>query len=226
MKEGVSCIIPAHNEGERIGNVLKAVLGNPSVREVIVINDGSTDKTREIVKKFKRVKLINNKINQGKSKSVMYGIERAEGPLLLMLDADLLNINKENITALIAPVQKELADISISLRKNAPWHFKLIGLDFLSGERVFSKELVKDFKKLEKIPGWGIESGYLNKIIIKNNLRLKVVHWDNVESPYPQKKLGYLKGNVRFMKQIFTILSITGLFGTTYQIFKMISLKV
>ena len=53
MKNKVSCIIPAYNEESRIANVLKVVENHPILDEVIVINDGSTDKTADVIRRFK-----------------------------------------------------------------------------------------------------------------------------------------------------------------------------
>src|SRR3989344_705014 len=133
----ISCIIPAYNEGPRIGKVLRVACGHPLIGEVIVVDDGSKDNTKDIVKKFDKAKLIVNKKNLGKSKSMVAGIRRSRVDLLLFLDADLVGLNQKNIYDLIRPVLDGEADVTISFRKKALWLFKLIGMDSVSGERVF-----------------------------------------------------------------------------------------
>ena len=190
----ISCIIPAYNEGKRIESVLKAVYKHPLIDEVIVVDDGSTDNTQKLVKKFKGIKLIVNEKNRGKSFSIVNGITNSKNDLLMFIDSDLKGLKKEDITKLIEPVQKGEADVSISLRKNSLKIYKMIGLDFISGERVFPKNLIIDqLEKILKLPGFGLEV-FLNKLIIKHSLRIKVVYWKNVISPRKSKKVGLIKG--------------------------------
>jgi len=86
----LTVIIPAYNEEETISDTLNTVLGSdyPKTKlEILVVNDGSTDKTAEIVKNFKGVKLFNKK-NSGKADSVNQAIKRAKGDFIAIIDAD------------------------------------------------------------------------------------------------------------------------------------------
>jgi len=221
----ISCIIPAYNEGKRIAHVLKIIENHPLVNETIVINDGSTDNTAEVVRKFKKVKFLNNKKNLGKIKTMIRGLDICKNNTVMFIDSDLVGLTKEDIAELIKPVAEGRADITISLRKNAPWFWRIVGMDFISGERVFNKNIIKNHKELTKLPGWGLET-YMNKQVIKNNLRIKVVRWNNVESPWPQEKFGYLKGTKRLMGMMIQVFRTGGLFGTIWMVPKMLSLRV
>jgi len=221
----VSCIIPAYNEGPRIENVLRAACGHPLISEIIVVDDGSQDDTRDVVKKFKEVRLIINEKNMGKSYSVANGITRAREDVILLLDADLIGLTQKNITDLIEPVISNQADISISLRGNAVWYYRKIGIDFVSGERVFHKKLVeKNLEKIQKLYAYELEM-YLNKLIIKNKYRIKVVFWENVSSVLKHRKSGFsglkidIIMNLRIGRRLY-------LFGWPYQIIRMSLLKV
>ena len=221
----ISCIIPAYNEAKRISEVLSVVLKHELINEIIVVNDGSTDNTLEVVKKFKNIKIINYKKNMGKSHAVYMAMKKAKNNLFLLLDSDLIGLNKENLTSLIMPVLNGNADLSISLRKNAPKIFRLIGLDFISGERVIPRSLVSNYSHMLKLSGFELEV-FLNKHIINKNLRIKVVRWDNVISPYPNSKFGFVKGTYRFLNMCKQIFKSIGIFGFFSQIFKMLSLIV
>ncbi|MBT7238136.1 glycosyltransferase family 2 protein [Candidatus Woesearchaeota archaeon] len=90
----VSLITPAYNEEKSVAETINALLklDYPKDKlEIIVVNDGSTDKTKEIVmefvKKYDRVKLLNKK-NSGKADSLNQAIERAKGELITVVDAD------------------------------------------------------------------------------------------------------------------------------------------
>lgn len=88
----VSVIIPAYNEEDTIKKTLEHVFNSDyDLFEVVVVNDGSTDKTAEIVremmKKYKKLKLINKK-NTGKADSLNYALKRVKGELVVVIDSD------------------------------------------------------------------------------------------------------------------------------------------
>ena len=88
----VSIIIPIFNEEKLIGKLLnklkKIKLINNLKKEIICINDGSTDNTLNVLKKFKFIKIINQK-NFGKGFAVQQGIRQASGKYIVIQDADL-----------------------------------------------------------------------------------------------------------------------------------------
>lgn len=224
--KNISCIIPAYNESARIENILKAASGHPLIDELIVVNDASSDGTSDVVKKYKDVFLIEHKKNQGKSRAIVSGVKASTGKYLFFLDADLIGLTADNITNLIQPVTSGVADISISLRKNAPGFYRKIGIDFISGERVFPRELISGhLDEIEKISGYGLET-FMNKLIIKNNYRIKIVPWNNVLSPWKSWKVGKIRGLWGEIKMSLEILRTEPLFGIIRMIVKMRSLRV
>jgi len=225
MKNKVSCIIPAYNEEKTIGNVLKVMEHHPLVYETIVIDDGSSDNTKKIVKKYKNVKLLVNKKNIGKTHSLLRGINYAKKDIVMLIDSDLVRLSKKDITNLISPIIKNYADVSISIRENSYKIFKLMGLDFVSGERAFSKKILGDINQFKKLPNFGFES-YLNKEIIKKNLRIKIVPFPNVSHIRKTKKRGFITGTIHDYSMAFNIIKTIGIFGVINQIIKMRSLRV
>jgi len=93
----ISIVIPAYNEGARIGNALRQVLHCVHERgwhaEILVVNDGSKDRTGSIVEEFAQVhpevRLLNNDHNRGKGYSVRHGVLNAVGEIVMFTDADL-----------------------------------------------------------------------------------------------------------------------------------------
>lgn len=88
----ISVLVPAWNEEKTIKETIKHIFEvDYDIKELIVINDGSTDRTRAIVeslmKKYPKLKLINKK-NTGKGDSLNQGIKRAVGELVVVVDAD------------------------------------------------------------------------------------------------------------------------------------------
>src|SRR6056297_3522152 len=106
----VSVIIPAYNEADIIEETL-ANLDYRWIKEIIVINDGSEDKTLELIKKY-IVKIINFRENKGKGRAVEAGLKAARGEVIAIIDADLGESVRE-ISKLIEPIIKKNADIVI-----------------------------------------------------------------------------------------------------------------
>ncbi len=91
MKNSLSVIVPILNEEKTIKAVLLEVLKRPEVYEIIVIDDGSIDFSKEIVKslKNKKIKLRVHKKNLGKGAAIRTGIKFAVGKYLIIQDGDL-----------------------------------------------------------------------------------------------------------------------------------------
>jgi glycosyltransferase involved in cell wall biosynthesis len=143
-KPSISCVIPAYNEAARIQKVLDVAVTYPKFTEVIVVNDGSTDSTEEVVREYKNVKIISFKQNRGKAAAVITAIKKSKGSIIVLLDADLEGLHFENLDRLIRPVEKEEC-IAVSLRANSPFYWKGIGIDPASGERAFRKNFSERF---------------------------------------------------------------------------------
>lgn len=84
----LSIVIPAFNEAKRISNTLKEIIKYAPDAEIIVVNDGSTDSTSDVVREFEQVRLIDLDKNHGKGFAVKKGIMEAKGKYLMFIDAD------------------------------------------------------------------------------------------------------------------------------------------
>ena len=222
----ISCIIPAYNEGKRIRNVLEVVAVHPLIDEVIVIDDGSIDETKKVALEFKKVKLIVHERNLGKSASLYDGIKESSGNYLFFIDADLTYLNAQNITDMIAPVTSGMADVSLSLRKNTPIQWHILGIDYITGERVLSRDIIlPHLNKILSLKPFAFEV-FLNDLIIKNKCRLKIVPWSNVYTSSKVKKIGLWKGLKGDFFMCIEIIKTVSIFGLFYQIIKMRNLRV
>lgn len=222
--EKISVVICAYNEESRIANVLHALQGHPLVAEVIVVNDGSTDQTEAVVHTFPDVTCLTLDKNRGKSYALAQGVKKACKSRLMLLDADLIGITGDNITALAAPVLEGKADVALSVRANSLWIYRFMNLDFVSGERVLPRSiLLSHLKEIETLPSYGIEV-FMNKKIIADSLRVATVAWDNVRITNKSEKIGAWRGflgEMRMARQILSVLSWHQLISQQYQMLRL-----
>lgn len=132
----LSVIVPVYNEEATVKQLLDSLLKESSVNEVIVVDDGSTDKTPKILKAFKHRKLkLFTKPNGGKGSAIQLGLTKVSGDYVLIQDAD-LEYNPSDIPALLDPIKKGYAEVVYGSRFLGPhsnllyWHRK--GNDFLN----------------------------------------------------------------------------------------------
>lgn len=117
----ISVIVPAYNEEKNIEHTIKSITNAdyPAKKEIIVVDDGSTDSTRKIVKdlmkKNKDIRLIKG-FHKGKAKAVNLAVKHAKGDVLVILDAD-TEIDKDALNKIIEPfADKDVAAVASTLR--------------------------------------------------------------------------------------------------------------
>jgi glycosyltransferase involved in cell wall biosynthesis len=199
---GISCIVCAYNEADRIRNILDVIVGHPTLGEVIVVNDGSTDETEALIRSYPTIRVLTHTPNRGKTYALSRGIAAARYDHLMLLDADLAGITAADIDALAAPVMRGEAEVSISLRSNSLWVYRQLGLDFVSGERVVPKWLLQSaVAAMQKLPRWGGEV-FMNEIFIRHGCRIAVVRWRRVLNIRKYQKVGAWRGALAEAKMI------------------------
>ncbi|MBM2812996.1 MAG: hypothetical protein HW416_3755, partial [Chloroflexi bacterium] len=107
----LTIVIPAYNEAATIREVLRRVLAAPFDKEIIVVDDGSTDGTREILGELEdeTVRVILHERNLGKGAALRTGFEAATGDVVIVQDAD-LEYNPKDYPALLQPILDGHAD--------------------------------------------------------------------------------------------------------------------
>jgi pimeloyl-ACP methyl ester carboxylesterase len=136
----VTAIVPAYNESAHIEAVLSALTRAPSVGEIIVVDDGSTDDTGIRSGNVPGVTVLRNAANLGKAESMERAARAARFDVLFFCDADLVGFGPEHVEAIIRPVVTGQYDMFIGIRGNLmQTAFHAIALN--SGERALRKEV-------------------------------------------------------------------------------------
>ena len=136
----VSFLVPAYNEAATIERVLEAVWALDLDKQLVVVDDGSTDATAEIVERWREGRdgvVFLRQENRGKGAAVRAAIPHADGDISVIQDAD-LEYDPADVPALIEPIERGVADVVFGSRLSGGrpqraylfWH--LVGNRFLS----------------------------------------------------------------------------------------------
>jgi len=169
----LSIIIPVYNEEKNIQEIIKRVQATKRASEIIIVDDGSHDGTRDILKTLdgkKKVRVMFQEKNQGKGAAVAVGMKAATGDVLLIQDAD-LEYDPRDYPALLQPIEEDIADVVYGSRfLGAPrrvamyWHqvanklltfmtnilYDSILTDMETGYKVFRREVIENMKVRSK----------------------------------------------------------------------------
>ena len=125
-KEKISIIIPVFNEEKTVAEVIDEVLKIPlsgTEKEIIVVNDGSVDRTREVLDRYtqrtrKNLVVLQHPINKGKGAAIRTAISRASGDIILIQDAD-LEYHPKEYPKLLSPILKKKSKVVYGSRIDA-----------------------------------------------------------------------------------------------------------
>lgn len=200
MKKKVSAIVPAYNEEKTLSAVLDVLIASSNIDEIICVNDGSTDKTANIIRSRPKIVGIHLRKNYGKAYAIAQGIEKAKGDIVLFIDADIFGLTDKNIQQLINPLKNGRFDCVIGYRCSRME--ATVGVPF-SGERAyFKKDLLPHIKHFEK-KGYGLEL-YLNYQF--NHKRKKICKLKGVFSYSKHHKYPYLTATKLYTQETYQVM--------------------
>ena len=226
-----SIVIPAFNESARIPATLQSVVSCIRERgwraEVIVVNDGSSDSTAELVRAFVRnapeVRLVENPGNRGKGYSVRSGMLQAQGDVVLFTDSD-LSAPIEEAERLFAAIAQG-ADIAIGSRwlesgrqtHRQPFYRQFFGrcfnavtrvimglrfADTQCGIKAFTRAAAQTVFQLQTIERWGFDPEILFIALQRGYRVVEVpVSWAHDE----RSRISYLKDGLKMLEEIAII---------------------
>ena len=109
--KSVSIVIPAYNEEATVAKVVSVALKLSYVTEVIVVDDGSTDRTVEEAESAGAT-VISHIMNEGKGSAIKTGFKNSHGNIVAFIDADISNFTSEKIDKIIRPILEDKTDIT------------------------------------------------------------------------------------------------------------------
>jgi len=161
----ISVIICAYNEEGYLGNTLTDLLKCPLAQEVIVVNDGSTDKTGEVIKSFgSQIHAISYRKNRGKGYALVKGLQAAQGKIVVFFDAHMKNLKNIHLKKLTDPIIKGKTNFILAYPGSAvgkPGKFRMIA--DLTGQRSYLKQMLLPYLPHLKKSRYGVET-FLNEI--------------------------------------------------------------
>lgn len=197
-------IIPAFNEEKTIGSVLSVLMTMPLIDEVIVVNDGSSDKTSDVARRF-NVTLIDLSENRGKGGAIKAGLDRSSADVVLFLDADLVGLSKEHVDSILKPVLAGEADMSLGLFEHGRVTTDLAQkvAPYLTGQRAIRREVLEKVNDLD-VSRFGVELA-ITKVVDAEKLTVREVHLRDLTHVTKEEKLGVIKGFAARMKMYWEI---------------------
>lgn len=162
----VSVIIPAYNEEKWIWTTVFSVQESGFPFEVIVVDDGSSDKTPQILKIFgESIKAISLPVNKGKGAALVSGINDVSGEIVVFCDAHLLELNKYHLMTLTLPLVYDFARVTLGQGISAEFSLTSVFSPFLilSGQRAYFKADLLPFRKDMENLGYGVETFLFNR---------------------------------------------------------------
>ncbi len=154
------------------------------------------------------------------------GIEQVRTEITLLIDADLSGLTARHLSDLLMPLRTGLAAASVSLRSNAPLPWRMIGLDYISGERAFFTASVRPhLERIRALRGFGLEV-FLNGIWLENSYRVAIVPLPEVSSPSKLSKRGIWRGMTDDLRMLRDIFRTIGVGTAMFQIASLLASRV
>lgn len=205
----IAAIIPAFNEEETIEEIVRTVKQVKEVKQILVVDDGSEDRTAEFARKA-GARVISLPHNMGKGGAMNVGVKNTKEDILLFLDADLLGLKAKHIRDLIRPVASGEVLMSIGVFGNGRFATDLAQflMPYLSGQRAVRREVFEKASGLD-LTRFGVEFA-LTRYVKSAGISFREVELNQVTHLMKEEKLGLIRGFKARMKMYWEIAKCVG----------------
>jgi glycosyltransferase involved in cell wall biosynthesis len=187
-------VVPAFNEAERIGDVLRAIRSAPLTLEILVVNDGSSDETAAVARSVDGVRVLDLPFNVGKGGAMIHGASATDAELVLFLDADLIGLQSAHVADLVLPVARGEVAMTVGVFRGGRLATDLSHLlvCYISGQRALRRDLFLS------VPGIGESRSGVETAITRHvksrRLTVRNVVMHGVTHPMKEEKMGLWRG--------------------------------
>jgi glycosyltransferase involved in cell wall biosynthesis len=199
--EKASVIIPAYDEEQTIGAVIRVAMAHPLVHEVIVVADRCRDRTVVRAYEAGATTVIEPTDRHGKGEALDVGVETASSDILVFLDADLIGFTGDMLTTLIEPILRRDADMTILWRDQ--WIERTNRLHAsvnLGGERCLRRAIWLNVPAHLRT-GFKVELA-LNHAVLDGGGRIVECLAPGLTVRAKQTKHGLLRGTIEHVKEV------------------------
>ncbi|NEM99611.1 glycosyltransferase family 2 protein [Pontibacter burrus] len=206
----VTCLIPCFNERERIAQVVSVIASTRFIEQVICVDDGSVDGTADYIEEhWPKVEVLRLTANKGKTEAIRHGLQFVRHNTLLMMDADLQDLRKDELEAALEAYRNyTVVDMIIMRRINSPWFVKWYRSDvLLSGERILQTADLKQVLR-QKLKCYQLEVA-INRYMLRHKKVVRWMPWSAMNT-YKVDKLGVLDGSRKEFKMYVDIVNYVG----------------
>ncbi len=189
----VAAIVPAYNEEATLTEVLSVLKATPAIDEILVVSDGSTDRTVDIARSM-GLRTIRLRKNQGKGRAMAIGVAHADAEILLFVDGDILNLTGDLLARLIEPVLSGRSGMNVGIRHrgSAINAIQERTGPLLSGIRCLRREIFEAVPESHR-EGFAIETA-LNWACEQLGCRRTITVMYNLKHLVKEKKRGLVQG--------------------------------
>ncbi len=199
----VTAIVPAWNEEKTIADVIHPLLASEYIEEVIVVSDGSTDRTCEVAKAA-GARVYAFEKNQGKGQAMLYGVSQTNASVIGFFDADLKGFTKEHVEQLVLPVLSGDRVMNVGLRDKGFGFTQIaLHLPLIGGERVMERRVIEGIcPKLLK--GFMVEAS-LNYYCRSRGYVYGAVVLKHISIRRKYEKVGYVRGVLQYVVMFYQV---------------------
>ncbi len=193
QEKSVAAIVAAYNEEPTIGPIVKTLVASKLFRDVIVISDGSTDRTAEIARENGASLVHQFPWKHGKGAAMMHGVSHTDAPILFFLDADLKGLAVDHLKKILDPVLSGKLAMCVGIRDRGWLAMKIAAhLPLIGGERAMQRHVFEDIPD-RYLQGFMVE-GALNYYCRSHKLPYSTVELHGLKIRRKMQKVGFWKG--------------------------------